>query len=76
MILMTFYHRSNASCAEGFLNLLAIFNHSHFLKIGFESPIGGIQRETAVVTKSCRFTTGIALRHCLSSFPYINYKNE
>jgi hypothetical protein len=74
--LIAFYHRADAFGAKGFLNSLAVFNHSNLLKIGFERPVSCPQRETAVVTKGRCFSTGIALSHFLSPFPYINCKNE
>jgi len=60
---MALYHCTDAFGAKGFLNLLAIFNHSNLLEVGFESPVCRSQRETAVVTKGRRFSTGIALSH-------------
>jgi hypothetical protein len=71
---MALYHRTNAFRAQGFLNLFTVLNHSDLLQIGFEGPSGCSQRKTAVVTKGGCFSTGIALRHFLSSFPYIYYK--
>jgi hypothetical protein len=72
--LMALYHRTDAFRAQGFLNLFTVLNHSDLLQVGFERPPGSSQRKTAVVTKAGSFPTGIALRHCLSSFPYIYYK--
>jgi hypothetical protein len=71
---MALYHCSNAFSAKGFLNPLTILNHSNLLKIGLECPISRSQRETAVVTKGRCFSTGIALSHFLSPFPYNNCK--
>ncbi len=73
---MAFYHRSNALCAKRFLDPLAVLNHSDLLKIGFERPVSRSQRETAVVTEGRCFSTGFALSHFLSPFPYINCKIE
>jgi hypothetical protein len=73
---MALYHCSNTFGTKGFLNLLTIFNYSDLLEVGFKSPVRSPQRETAVVTKSRLFSTGIALSHFLSPFPYINRKNE
>jgi len=73
---VAFNHRTNAFCAKRLLDPLAVLNHSDLLKIGFERPVSCSQRETAVVTKGRCFSTGIALSHFLSPFPYINCKNE
>jgi CRP-like cAMP-binding protein len=61
--LLALYHSTDALGAESLLNFLAVFDNSDLLQIWFESTPGSSQRETAVMTESRRFSTGIALCH-------------
>jgi hypothetical protein len=74
MNLFALDHRSNAFCAQGFLNLAPVFDHGDFLQVGFESPVCCSQRETAVVTKGRCLATGIALCHFL--FPFLTFTTK
>lgn len=61
--LSSFGHGSNAFCAHQFVHLAAIFHHNHALQVGAKFAIGCPQREAAIVTKGCRFSTGFTLSH-------------
>jgi hypothetical protein len=69
--LRSFCQRPDAARAQGLANQTSVLQHSHFLKIGTEGPVGSALREAAVVTKGRGFTTSIALSHFRGPFSAI-----
>ena len=57
------YHCSHAARAQSFPDFLAILEDGHLLQVWLEFPIGSAHGETAIMTKSCRFSTRFTLRH-------------
>ncbi len=61
--LRSFCHRPNAFRAQQLVHFASI-DHDHYpLQIRFKSAVGCPQGKAAIVTKSCRLSTGFTLSH-------------
>ncbi len=55
--------------AQDLLDLAPVLHDGHLLQVGFESPVGGVLRERAIMPEGGRLATVCTLSHCTRSFP-------